>query len=177
MLGHLSCRLICPATIVVALIFSSQIAAQSGVTEVHTTASANISVPLQLDKSEDMSFGLIAANNGGEVTLNFDGTREITSGDVAFVPGHTGDVHAASFEAKGHPHSDVQILFPSTMEISNGSETMTLTLLSSVGTSANLFDNPPANRLFFEMGAVLEIGSDQAPGEYEGTFNISVVYE
>ncbi|TVR85816.1 MAG: DUF4402 domain-containing protein [Saprospirales bacterium] len=177
MLVQLPYRFICPAIIAITFLFSNQIAAQSGVIEVHTTAFARVSVPLQLDKSSDMGFGLIAANNGGEVTLNFDGTREVTSGDVAFIPGQTGDVHAAAFEAKGHPHSDVQILFPTTMEISNGSETMSLTLLSSVGTSANLFDNPPANRLFFEMGAVLEIGPDQEPGEYEGTFSISVVYE
>ncbi len=178
MFGHLSKCVFCAAVLAIACCLdTNHVGAQSGLTEVYTTATGRIASPLRLEKSSNLSFGLIAANNGGEVTLHFDGTREVTSGDVAFIPGQTGDVQVAAFEVRGHPHSDVQIIFPVTMEISNGSETMNVSLLSSVGTSANLFDNPPANRLNFTMGAVLEVGPGQLDGEYEGTFTISVAYE
>lgn len=153
------------------------LAAQSANSDVTVQTNARVAVALQLDKLSDMGFGVILANNGGEVTLNFDGSREVTSGDVSFISGISGDVKAAGFEAKGHPHSDVEILFPATMEVSNGTDNMTIILLSSVGTFANLFDDPPANRLSFDLGGILIIGQDQPAGNYEGTFTISVVYQ
>jgi len=158
--------------------FLNTLNAQPGNPETDGTAKATIAAPLSIESIEEMEFGIIVANSGGDVKLNLDGTREVASGDVEFIDGISGTVQAAKFEVKGHPNATVDVDFDNstTLTHTNGSDVMTLKDITSSHSTIDM-SGTPGNTVEFQMGGTLEIGSGQQAGDYQGTFEVKVSYQ
>lgn len=138
--------------------------------------------PLSFFKVNDLSFGdIIPSNAAGTVTLEPDGSRTRTGG-VTLV-GNGGE--PARFAGLGS--------FNRQVNISLGSNTIWLTgpgvrmrartfeigstptaLLSTSPTRFRI--TSPLGNYNFPVGATLEVGANQAAGDYSGTFTITLNY-
>lgn len=138
--------------------------------------------PLSFFKVNDLKFGsIIPSNAAGTVTLEPDGSRTRTGG-VTLV-GNGGE--PARFAGLGS--------FNRQVNISLGSNTIWLTgpgvrmrartfeigstptaLLSTSPTRFRI--TSPLGNYNFPVGATLEVGANQAPGDYSGTFTITLNY-
>lgn len=142
---------------------------------------------LSLVSTKDLEFGSITSNGAaGTVIVSPTGVRTATGGAVLA----GGVFHAAEFAGRGRRNQQVQITFgaPSiSIKRVGGTETMivdSFTLSSPPsGTLANLggptgrYRIMPATGIFdFPVGARLNVGVNQVPGNYEGSFSVTVNY-
>ena len=138
--------------------------------------------PLSFFKVNDLSFGdIIPSNAAGTVTLAPDGSRSRTGGVT--LAGNGGE--PARFAGLGS--------FNRQVNISLGSNTIWLTgpgvrmrartfeigstptaLLSTSPTRFRI--TSPLGNYNFPVGATLEVGANQAPGDYSGTFTVTLNY-
>lgn len=149
---------------------------------------AAIVTPLSLVKSGDMIFGNIAMPlAAGTVVLAPASTCTTTGGLV-----RTGICQAASFSGKGSANQVVKVNLPNfPITISNGTQTMSITNRTfDAGTALNYLSGNvngngairyrivPASGIFtFRLGGTLNVGANQHPGTYTGTFSVSLDYQ
>ncbi len=150
------------------------------------TATGDVIVvsPLSLVKSEDLDFGtLLAGASGGTAVVAPNGNRT-TTGDVVAVGG---TATASQFFGFGTPGRFVRIRSNAavhTLTRSGGGETMDLRNLTLQANNLNLFvfggsvfgQILPNGIITLNIGGTLDVGPDQEPGVYEGTFEIGVDY-
>lgn len=154
--------------------------------QTRSTAQAEAIVlrPLAFFKDEDLEFGTIlpSLTSAGTVRLQPNNTRTATNGIVLIGTGH----QPARFTGLGSPNQRVTISVQSNsifltgpgnpmrvrdFEIGSVPNTVILTttpLVFRIGTSTGAFN--------FPLGATLEVGANQAPGDYSGTFTINFNY-
>jgi hypothetical protein len=128
-----------------------------------------------LTRTQDLSFGAFAAGTGGTVTITPQGARTAT-GDVALIGNSQGS--PAAFDASGSANATYQITLPAdgtvTLTGSNGGS-MSLSSFASSPSSQGQLSSAGTQTL--QVGATLGVGSNQAPGTYSGSFNVTVVFQ
>ncbi len=143
---------------------------------------------LSLVKTTDLEFGQIMASStaAGSVTVTPTGAR--SAGGGATLAG--GTVSAGSFTGFGTRNQIVVFSFGAPSVVltrANGTETMladSFTLGPSTLGGLNQLGNSgrwriiSSNGLFtLPVGATLRVGAAQVPGEYQGTFTLTAVYQ
>ncbi len=149
-------------------------------------ASATVVTPLSFISTDDLNFGtIIPSNVAGEVEMRSDGSRTATNGIILV----GGSQQAGGFAGQGQ--------FFQIVEISVGSNSTQLTgpgapmnvreftVLSNAANGGVILNTNP--RLFriasgtgifaFGVGATLEVGANQTPGTYSGTWSITLNYQ
>lgn len=168
-------------------------AAPASAKEVATGRGASSAVvvePLSLIKTADLSFGKIVPRpTAGTVTVNPDTGACTVTGTIMQV----GTCRFAQFTGMGRRSMTLRIHVPSTVTLSTaGGATMTadsLTLglspdLTYIGGNGNgiglgnrRYSINPASGIFsLRIGARLNVGANQTPGLYTGTFDVTVQY-
>ena len=74
----------------------------------------------------------------------------------------------------GIPGAPYAVTLPNSVTISNGTETMTVSNFNRSGAAQLLLD--AAGNGTFNVGARLNVGTNQPAGTYAGTFNVTVNY-
>lgn len=137
------------------------------------TATAEVLSSLTVTATQNLGFGQIAANAGGTVTVNADGTTS-SSGTLI----STGTRSPAAFAVTGSPNTSVIVSLPSgpvNLTRSGGSETMSLNTFNS--NSGGAFQLGSAGAGTFNVGGTLAVANGQLAGSYTGTFQVSVEYQ
>ena len=135
-----------------------------------TGASVTIADPIAITKTADLSFGTVVPSAAaGTVAVSTGGVRSVSGG----VSELAGTITAAAYRVAGYGNSAYNIALPASVSLTGDGTAMTAdTFVSSVGTSATLSGGIGS----FSVGATLNVGANQAPGTYTGTFNVTVAY-
>lgn len=146
-------------------------------------ASVVVIRPLQLAKARDIDFGRIgAATTGGTVTVNASTGACAKTGAIL----HFGGCTAAEFVGMGQQNGLVTIDLPGTVQLTGPGAPMTMNTLR-LDTSPDLGGiilplfgiyriNPTSGIFDFRVGGTLNVNANQAPGRYNGTFQVTVNY-
>ena len=129
-------------------------------------------LPITLTKNADLSFGqLFIGPSSGTCVVTPAGVRTSTGGVQL---GGGSAVGAANFTVGGDLLATYGITLPGSATMANGGSTMTVnTFISSPSGSGQL---SILGRQTLTVGATLHVGASQAPGTYNGTFNVTVTY-
>jgi spore coat protein U-like protein len=177
-------RLCALVALALASLLAQPVAAQ--VVTASAGAQASIVEPLSLLKLQDLDFGRMAARpTAGTVTVNPNTGACTVTGPIL----HTGGCQFAEFGGQGVRRMRVRIQLPATITLTGpGGATMTANTLT-LGLAPDLTQLPgsPGNPRYeigsnsgiftFRVGARLNVGANQAPGVYNGTFNVTVIYQ
>ena len=150
------------------------------------TAQATIVEPLGLVKVQDLRFGRIAVNAAaGTVTVDADsGACTATSGIIA-----TGGCGFGQFAGQGARKLTVRIQVPATVTLTGpaGStmvaDTITigatpdLAFLGTTGGNPRYQISSNSGIFTFRLGGRLSIAANQRPGQYSGTYSVTVQYQ
>lgn len=138
--------------------------------------------PLSFFKVNDLDFGdIIPSNVAGTVTLEPDGSRSRTGGVT--LAGNGGE--PARFAGLGSLNREVNISLGSNTIWLNGPGVRMRARTFEIGSTptAVLSTSPtrfritsPLGNYNFPVGATLEVGANQAPGDYSGTFTVTLNY-
>jgi len=137
---------------------------------------ADIARPSTVQRLQDLQFGdIIAGSTVSTVVVDpYSDSRSIQTGDAT---AFGGTVSAARFQVSARPLIYYQINVPSstTLTRNGGSQTMLVDNFTLNGASIRLLP------LFtsignFRVGGRLTVGAAQEPGEYEGSFSVTVNY-
>jgi hypothetical protein len=121
-----------------------------------------------------LGFGSLVAAGGGTITISPAGARSKTGG-VVLISGAA--IASASYtlteSGAGKSLRWTTITLPAAAALSNGSATMAL---------SNFVSDPPdtilgTGRTIMTVGATLTVAPNQAPGNYSGSFSVTVNYE
>lgn len=167
----------------IALLIAS-LAASPALAQNATQGDAEVIVlrPLSFFKVNDLDFGsIIASGTAGTVRLQPDGTRTRTGG--ATLAGNDGE--PARFAGLGTPNRQVNIsLGSNTIWITGPGTRMRVRDFEIGSTPTAILSTTPTRFTIssalgnynFPVGATLEVGANQAPGDYSGTFTITLNY-
>lgn len=141
--------------------------------------------PLQLSKARDLDFGRIAARpTAGTVTVNAATGACTTTGPIL----HVGGCASAEFAGMGSPNQYVLIQVQNVTQLTGPGTPMSLTNIQVdrgsdlANTIFQILGWPvyrinPSNGIFdFRVGGRLNVNANQAPGTYQGTFNVRIEY-
>lgn len=152
---------------------------QANAASTTATASATVIAPITINSTSNLVFGKISAvATPGTVTISPNGTRSATTVTGA------GTSSAAAFQVNGEPGTAYTIdTSASTANLTSGSDTMALTLISDFtasaatsGTQANgTLDGTGKQTLY--VGGTLAVGANQPAGSYTGSVSVLVTYQ
>lgn len=131
-----------------------------------------------LTNTTGLSFGAFVAASGGTVTIATSGGRTRTGSVILVNQG--GIAAAAQFTVSGTPGATFTITLPAdgTVFLSDGaSGSMALNSFTSnpaPTASAGLLSG--GGTATISVGATLTVGNAQSPGNYSGSFNVTVNY-
>ena len=152
------------------ILTGSVLATQEASAEHQTPVSA-----ISISNTQALSFGKFAEVSSGSVTISPTGARSATGGVVLV---SSGGGSAAQFTVSGDPNLTYSTNLPGngTASLTNGDgQTMALNnFSSSPGTVGQL--SVTGNQTL-SVGATLNVGSNQAAGDYSGTFDVMVNYD
>jgi len=148
------------------------------------TASAEVIAPLQIECGA-MHWGKLAPQNfATTIMMNAQGTP-LTDPNNISVPGDRNNAQPGHCDVTGEVGMTFTVTLPTTETLSYSGHTMTMTNF----TISSDFDATPSNWLNrtlelqsgigkngFGIGATLNVGANQAPGFYQGTYTVSVQY-
>ena len=151
-------------------------------TSAQAQADAIVLRPLSFFKVDDLDFGsIVASGAAGTVRLAPDGTRTRTGG--ATLAGNDGQ--PARFAGLGTPNRQVNIsLGANQIFITGPGAPMRVRNFEIGSTPTAILSTTPTRFTIasalgnynFPVGATLEVGANQAPGDYAGTFTITLNY-
>ena len=139
-------------------------------------AVADIAIPSTVQRMQDLQFGdIVAGATVSTVVINpFTDSRSIQTGDAT---AFGGTVSAAQFQVSARPLLYYQINVPSsaTLTRNGGSQTMLVDDFTLNGASLRLIPllTTVGN---FKVGGRLTVAAAQEPGQYEGSFVVTVNY-
>lgn len=121
-----------------------------------------------------LSFGSFVAGSGGSVVVGTSGARSKTGGVV--LVGQGGTASAAQFLVSGTASATYAITLPpdGTVSLSSGSQTMALNGFASFPHATGTLS--AGGTQILNVGATLSVGANQQPGNYSGSFNVTVHY-
>lgn len=128
-----------------------------------------------LTRTQDMAFGAFAAGAGGTVTISPQSARTAT-GDVTLLSSSQGN--SAAFDVSGSAGATYQITLPADGTVSltgsNGGS-MAVSSFTSSPSGQGQLSLLGAGTLY--VGATIGVGSNQTPGAYSGSFNVTVTFQ
>jgi len=154
-----------------------------------------LTAPSKAEIFDELKIELDPANN----EIDFGRLPTTTSGIVRLDPNsfsrnivaNPTTTKVAQFDISGQPGAGITVTYDDKVELVNGAEIMVMTSLvvgaganteketaiefiDPTGTNVSLSD--PDGRFFIWVGGTIEQYTNQAVGDYEGTFNISIAY-
>lgn len=130
-------------------------------------------LPLGVTSNAPLAFGSFASGSGGAVTISPGGVRS-ASGSVVLVPRGAGS--AAQLTVSGEPNAFYSLQLPSngTVILSEpGGQSMAVSNFVGTPTTGQL--GAGGSQLVM-IGATLNVGADQAPSNYSGSFQVFLNY-
>ena len=138
------------------------------------TATVAMLHPLELIKRRDMDFGYVAPIAAGTVVLDPETDTVSATGGALLIGGTP---HSAMFTGAAKNNAVVIIRIPKQPILvtrSGGTETMIVSKFTLQGLDRRVI---AARTSFdFRVGATLNVNANQAPGVYNGTFEVEVQY-
>ncbi|HOT65285.1 MAG TPA: DUF4402 domain-containing protein [Dysgonamonadaceae bacterium] len=136
-------------------------------------ATATIVKAISITKGADLQFGkIIAASTAGTVVVTPTGSRSYTGEVVLFDTGS--DHQAASFTASGLAGETYSLAFSATPLIGPSGSTP-MTIAGFVHSATGTLD--ASGKETFSVGGTLNVGANQTPGQYTGTFSVTAAHE
>ena len=157
--------------------FASKVSAQ--VTK-SNNAGGEILTPINLVVDLPLEFGKLAVlATGGNVSITADGANTVTkTASVTLVSGGD-DRTAAKYTVSGAGGYSYDIDAPSTITVSNGTETMDITTnvksVSTTSSTGGTLDGTSGTDIIY-VGGTLTIPAGQAAGRYTNSYNVTVNY-
>ncbi|MEM7170397.1 MAG: DUF4402 domain-containing protein [Pseudomonadota bacterium] len=133
-------------------------------------ATAEILEAISITAAQNLGFASIlpSATTADTVVIDTAGAR--TCGAALTC---TGTASAASFDVAGTDGATYAITLPAAADITSGANTMQVNgFTSSIGATGTLTGGAET----FTVGGTLNVGINQAPGNYTGTFVMTVDY-
>lgn len=136
--------------------------------------------PLTVAKNTDLQFGTVVrpSTGAGTVVVSTTGARSVTGGVVTLASGAAPT--AAQFAVSGEGGQSVSLTIPSTFDIANGTDTLTVTttndLINSAASQTLSNAAGSAGTLVVNVGGGVPVGSTTPTGLYTGTFTVSAAY-
>ncbi len=146
-------------------------AATATAQEVQSDAGAEIVAPLQVQNRTALYFGTIAPSidSADTVLVSPAGAKECGAELTCLSDDHT----AAAFAVTGDPERSYTIELPTSIEITSGDDSMLVNNFLGSKTNGVLTSGADS----FTVGGTLNVGANQASGEYTGAFTVSVNYQ
>jgi len=143
-------------------------------------AKATIITPLSIENNTELNFGSIAPSSSvaGTVILDASATASRNPSTGISLPEITVTATAAKFTVTGEGNSAFTITLPAEDVTLTGSVSGTMTIASSSFTSSTELLSTAlegGTKVFF-VGGTLNVGANQAKGDYTGTFDVTVNY-
>jgi len=158
------------AVAIVSLAASTSAFAQSATAT--ATASVTFVSPLSITKTADLNFGsIIAGPAGGGITIDPDGGQYPNS--VVVLPGGYSN---AQFAVSGVPNSSYSIVLPVSAIVSNGDSAYDLVAVDFTSLPSGTGTLSADGTQTLGVGATMHITHAQVPGNYSGTFDVTVMY-
>ena len=123
---------------------------------------------ISINAIQSLAFGKFAAGTGGTVRVSSSNVRTKT-GAVTLLSSDKG--HAALFSVTSPSTGTYSISLPTSVTLSSGSHTVTVDGFESNPAHTGA-DSPAASSL--SVGATMTISSNQTPGDYSGTFMVTI---
>ena len=157
-------------TFILLALISGTVFAQSD----QATATADIVSPIAIDKTGDLSFGKVANNTTGKVTIAADGTV----GGLNQI-GNTAP-KAALFDITAADGYSYSITIPTQIQKlthTDGETTMNVDNFDYIFTTDGDTAEGTGSKQEISVGADLNVIATQKTGTYTGKFDVSVAYE
>lgn len=143
------------------------------------TASGSVTIirPIELTKDVDLVFGRIVkpASGSGSVAIADTADTVSATGAVA-LSGIT--TSRAKFTINGEGGQSVSVTVPASFSLTNGTDSIAVTLDPDLGASTTLSNAlGAAGSKSLYVGGSFAVGSGLSTGAYTGSFNVSVAYE
>ena len=140
------------------------------------TASATILAPITIANGTPLNFGVVGANatTAKTVVLATDNSRTASTATLFTVGAPAA---AGVFQITGTPSAAFSITLPAGVtNISGPGTAMTINAIdwvSDLGLTSTMLSNGTKT---LKLGATLQVGIAQAPGNYSGTYAVTVAY-
>jgi hypothetical protein len=126
--------------------------------------------------TRSLDFGRFVAGAGGSISIDTSGVRTHAGSVILLPPGGTSATFNVSDPDPANASKAYVIGLPDngTVTLTSGADSMALT---------NFVSNPSAAGALVggsqtvTVGATLTVGLGQAPGNYSGSFNVTVIYQ
>ncbi|MEL6322776.1 MAG: DUF4402 domain-containing protein [Pseudomonadota bacterium] len=137
----------------------------------NSNAGAEIIAPLQIANTAALYFGTIAPSltDADTVVVSTAGAKSCGANLTCLTDDHT----AAAFAVTGEADQSYAITLPTSVSISNGTQTMLVDNFTGSKSSGTLVSGADS----FTVGGTLNVAANQAAGEYTGTFAVTVEYQ
>ena len=188
--GHIRAALHAIFALLTLTLFTGQANAKEVATAA-ASAQATVVAPLTLIKVSDLNFGRVAARpTAGTVTVNVNTGACTTTGGLI----HQGACQYAEFAGMGTRRMTTRIQVPASITLTGPAGATMLVDQVALGTAPELqFIGGNGNGLgsgnrryqivsntgifTFRVAGRLNVGANQRPGVYTGTFNVAVQYQ
>ena len=168
-----------PLAAVAAAALASPALAQTSANQ-STTGSIGIFQPIQLTRQTNLSFGTVMRPSSGSGNVVIDAqTGSLTAtGGITQVSNGTAATRA-TFVVNGDAGMNFNVQFPQTFNMTrqNGSETIPVTLNSSMGGGQLVGPAGGVGTAEFGIGGQVTISNNTLSGSYSGTFTVTVAYQ
>lgn len=159
--------------IIAALVASGFGATTAQAADAQADATVKIIRPLTVVNNQKLDFGVvIPGTTGGTVTVSNAGVRSECSAGTC-----TKATTAATFTATGTAGELVNVTWDPTVTLSNGTQSMLVTLDANTGTQLTLAGTASTGGTAnYAIGGKLVVAANQAEGTYAGKFKSTVNY-
>ncbi len=148
------------------------IASPAFAADANSNAGADIIAPIQVSNTAPLYFGTIAPSTSASdtVLVNSAGNKTCGSNLTCITADHT----AAAFTVTGEADKSYTVSLPSSVDIDNGAgQSMTVNNFTGSKATGTLTSGTDT----FSVGGTLTVAANQASGEYNGTFAVTVEYQ
>jgi hypothetical protein len=171
------------AFILASLLSSAALAQTAPPPSITAHATAQIAAPLQVQCTAMHFSSFVTLHTATTLVLPPDGSPIVDPGKIV-LPGAGQNAKATSCTVTGDVFAAYNVAIPSSVNLTNSAgKTMVLNTFTITGDG----DSNPYNRLLrndgtglgldnFGVGATLNVGADQPPGTYSGTYAVNVQY-
>lgn len=136
-------------------------------------AAATIVTPISIAKTVDLNFGAIVPSSAAGTVVVGNDNSILGNGGVTLIP-QLGTHSAASFTVTGAANATFSVTLPGNTTLTRGGGSETMTVSEFLHNATGTLDGTGAEA--FKVGAKLAVAANQLPGQYEGTFDVTVTY-
>jgi hypothetical protein len=135
-------------------------------------AGATLVSAISISNTTSLAFGqFVASGSAGTVQMTAGGSR-FPAGGASL--GNAAGASPASFNVTGQANATYAITLPGPATIASGANTLTVNNFGSLPSSTGTLSAGGTQTL--AVGAQLQVGINQAQGNYTGTFTVTVAY-